>query len=346
MLSSSAILARAGRRIPGPSRRDRDCSSCRSSIPGCPQRRPQGCPRLWGQVGLSSCTDQTGAAGLWAGASRLWKRGPRVTAREAAGRRRQSRRTTRSAQSSGSRSSRPASSSSSGCATAARTASARAGEPVTGRAGASRSIRGRRCGHIPEPWRTGMVRAPAPPAHRPSRAARSRPRDRASGRADGLLQQHEGGQADDPAQVHHAAEKQQRHQEPAAAQAPAAVLQAHAQRAPAAATPVARQEAQRRAAVAQAPRLDRRELPQAGWVLSRGANPQPSQGIAPRRRLLARTYRQLDLDQRRTLFRLAEARTPVGEIAPGSVVIPRPSIGSRAATASATATAASAATSR
>jgi IS30 family transposase len=30
---------------------------------------------------------------------------------------------------------------------------------------------------------------------------------------------------------------------------------------------------------------------------------------------LARTYRQLDLDQRRTLFRLIEARTPVGEIA-------------------------------
>src|SRR3954447_19903297 len=30
---------------------------------------------------------------------------------------------------------------------------------------------------------------------------------------------------------------------------------------------------------------------------------------------LARTYRQLDLDERRTLFRLVEARTPVGEIA-------------------------------
>jgi IS30 family transposase len=30
---------------------------------------------------------------------------------------------------------------------------------------------------------------------------------------------------------------------------------------------------------------------------------------------LARTYRQLDLDERRTLFRLIEARTPVGEIA-------------------------------
>src|SRR4051794_36526067 len=30
---------------------------------------------------------------------------------------------------------------------------------------------------------------------------------------------------------------------------------------------------------------------------------------------LARTYRQLDLDARRTLFRLIEARTPVGEIA-------------------------------
>ena len=30
---------------------------------------------------------------------------------------------------------------------------------------------------------------------------------------------------------------------------------------------------------------------------------------------MARTYRHLDLDQRRTLFRLVEARTPVGEIA-------------------------------
>src|SRR4051812_41301731 len=51
------------------------------------------------------------------------------------------------------------------------------------------------------------------------------------------------------------------------------------------------------------------------WVLSRGANARPFQGIAPRRRLLARTYCHLDLDQRRTLFRLVEARTPVGEIA-------------------------------
>ena len=30
---------------------------------------------------------------------------------------------------------------------------------------------------------------------------------------------------------------------------------------------------------------------------------------------MARTYRHLDLDQRRTPFRLVEARTPVGEIA-------------------------------
>jgi transposase, IS30 family len=30
---------------------------------------------------------------------------------------------------------------------------------------------------------------------------------------------------------------------------------------------------------------------------------------------LARTYRQLELNDRRTLFRLIEARTPVGEIA-------------------------------
>src|SRR4051794_29566602 len=52
-----------------------------------------------------------------------------------------------------------------------------------------------------------------------------------------------------------------------------------------------------------------------GWVLSRSANPLPLQGFPPRRRLLARTYRHLDLDERRTLFRLVEARTPVGEIA-------------------------------
>ena len=31
--------------------------------------------------------------------------------------------------------------------------------------------------------------------------------------------------------------------------------------------------------------------------------------------LMARTYRRLDLDQRRTLFRLVEARRPMGEIA-------------------------------
>src|SRR3954449_8258779 len=66
-----------------------------------------------------------------------------------------------------------------------------------------------------------------------------------------------------------------------------------------------------RAPGAAQPGLDR----DLGWVLSRSANSQPSQRIAPRRRLLARTYRQLDLDQRRTLFRLVEARTPVGEIA-------------------------------
>src|SRR3954453_5167565 len=51
------------------------------------------------------------------------------------------------------------------------------------------------------------------------------------------------------------------------------------------------------------------------WVLSRSANPQLLQGFAPRRRFLARTYRQLDLDARRTLFRLMEARRPIGEIA-------------------------------
>ena len=38
-------------------------------------------------------------------------------------------------------------------------------------------------------------------------------------------------------------------------------------------------------------------------------------GVCPSETPLARTYRQLDLDQRRTLFRLLEARTPVGEIA-------------------------------
>src|SRR4051794_1716773 len=38
-------------------------------------------------------------------------------------------------------------------------------------------------------------------------------------------------------------------------------------------------------------------------------------GVRPSETPLARTYRQLDLDQRRTLFRLVEARTPVGEIA-------------------------------
>src|SRR3954452_24173605 len=64
-----------------------------------------------------------------------------------------------------------------------------------------------------------------------------------------------------------------------------------------------------------AAREKRRPPTRDGWVLSRSANPQPSRGIAPRRRLLARTYRQLDLDQRRTLFRLVEARRPVGEIA-------------------------------
>src|SRR5881275_2243194 len=38
-------------------------------------------------------------------------------------------------------------------------------------------------------------------------------------------------------------------------------------------------------------------------------------GVCPSETPLARTYRQLDLDERRTLFRLVEARTPVGEIA-------------------------------
>src|SRR5881275_3220728 len=38
-------------------------------------------------------------------------------------------------------------------------------------------------------------------------------------------------------------------------------------------------------------------------------------GVCPSETPLARTYRQLDLDERRTLFRLLEARTPVGAIA-------------------------------
>ena len=38
-------------------------------------------------------------------------------------------------------------------------------------------------------------------------------------------------------------------------------------------------------------------------------------GVCPSETPLARTYRHLDLDERRTLFRLMEARTPVGEIA-------------------------------
>src|SRR4051794_18023552 len=38
-------------------------------------------------------------------------------------------------------------------------------------------------------------------------------------------------------------------------------------------------------------------------------------GVCPSETPLARTYRHLDLEQRRTLFRLVEARTPVGEIA-------------------------------
>src|SRR3954463_13797347 len=38
-------------------------------------------------------------------------------------------------------------------------------------------------------------------------------------------------------------------------------------------------------------------------------------GVCPSETPLARTYRHLDLDQRRTLLRLVEARTPVGEIA-------------------------------
>src|SRR4051812_17177500 len=38
-------------------------------------------------------------------------------------------------------------------------------------------------------------------------------------------------------------------------------------------------------------------------------------GVCPSETPLARTYRQIDADERRTLFRLIEARRPVGEIA-------------------------------
>src|SRR4051794_10966102 len=38
-------------------------------------------------------------------------------------------------------------------------------------------------------------------------------------------------------------------------------------------------------------------------------------GVCPSETPSARTYRHLDLDERRILFRLVEARTPVGEIA-------------------------------
>src|SRR5436853_7487344 len=67
-------------------------------------------------------------------------------------------------------------------------------------------------------------------------------------------------------------------------------------------------------------------------------------GTCPSETPLARTYRHLDLDQRRTLFRLVEARTPVGEIA--RRLGRHPSTANSAGTASATATGVSAATSR
>ena len=44
---------------------------------------------------------------------------------------------------------------------------------------------------------------------------------------------------------------------------------------------------------------------------------------------MARTYRRLDLDQRRTLFRLVEARRPVGEIAARLNDTPRRRLGYR-----------------
>ena len=69
-------------------------------------------------------------------------------------------------------------------------------------------------------------------------------------------------------------------------------------------------------------------------------------GVCTSEAPLARTYRHLDLDERRTLFRLIEARTPVGEIAARLGRHPSTrSTASSAATASATATAAPAATS-
>ena len=50
------------------------------------------------------------------------------------------------------------------------------------------------------------------------------------------------------------------------------------------------------------------------WVLSRSATPQPPRRLA-RETPVPRTYSQLDLDERRILFRLVEARRPVGAIA-------------------------------
>src|SRR4051795_9622911 len=83
-----------------------------------------------------------------------------------------------------------------------------------------------------------------------------------------------------------------------------------------------------------------------GWVLSRGANPQPSQGIAPRRRLWpgptatsTSTSAAPSSAWSRPAPRSARSR-------PGSAATRPPSIASWAGTASATAAAGSAATSR
>jgi IS30 family transposase len=61
---------------------------------------------------------------------------------------------------------------------------------------------------------------------------------------------------------------------------------------------------------------------------------------------LARTYRHLDVDERRILFRMVEARTPVGEIAQRLGRHPSTLYRELGATASVTATEGSAATSR
>ena len=62
-------------------------------------------------------------------------------------------------------------------------------------------------------------------------------------------------------------------------------------------------------------RADTGRRPSFSGIYREARIPDHRKGSALRRCPSARTYRQLDLDQRRTLFRLVEARQPVGEIA-------------------------------